>query len=76
MILRNCLKHPLKYGWAFLKSVFAKKPFKREGDFFLYGVNSLEAFETLLSDTKTLFVMGFSYCHKPFECPSERFTPH
>lgn len=74
-ILRNCLKHPLKYGWAFLKSAFAKKPFKREGDFFLYGLNSLAQFESLVQDPLTLFVMGFSYCHKPFECPSKRFTP-
>lgn len=73
-ILKGVLKHPLKYGWAFLKSVFKSKPFKRDGDFFLYGVDSLEEFEELLKRKNQIFVVGFSYCHKPFECPSGRFT--
>lgn len=68
-------KHPFKYGWAFLKSVFKKKSYRREGDFFLYGVDSIEAFKQLLSEQDTVLVIGFSYCHKPFECPSGRFTP-
>ncbi|MFI0434159.1 MAG: hypothetical protein ACH350_00340 [Parachlamydiaceae bacterium] len=74
-ILRGFLKHPLKYGWAFLKSVWRTKPYKRQGDFFLYGVDSLSRFEELLKDRNALLILGFSYCHKPFECPSGRFTP-
>lgn len=73
-VLKGFLKHPLKYGWAFLKSVFKTKPFSRKGDFFLYGVSSIETFQDLLRRENTLFVLGFSYCHKPFECPSGRFT--
>jgi len=73
-ILKGFLKHPLKYGWAFLKSAWKTKPFLREGDFFLYGVRSLEEFEEVLKDPAALLVLGFSYCHKPFECPSGRFT--
>lgn len=74
-IFKGFIKHPLKYGWAFLKSVWQTKPYKRQGDFFLYGVNSLTQFEELLKNQEALLVMGFSYCHKPFECPSGRFTP-
>jgi len=74
-VLRGFLKHPIKYGWAFLKSVFKKKSFKRDQDFFLYGIESVEEFQKLLDRDDTLFVVGFSYCHKPFECPSGRFTP-
>lgn len=74
-ILRGFLKHPLKYGWALLKSALKSKPYVREGDFFLYGVDSVDHFEKLLKDPEALFVLGFSYCHKPFECPSGRFTP-
>lgn len=74
-ILKGFLRHPLKYGWAFLKSAWQTKPYKRQGDFFLYGVDSLAQFEELLKDRKALLVLGFSYCHKPFECPSGRFTP-
>lgn len=73
-IRKGVLKHPFKYGLAFIKSLFKKKSFKRDGDFFLYGLDSLEAFESLLRDEDKLFILGFSYCEKPFECPSGRFT--
>src|SRR5215203_1683357 len=36
-ILKSVLKHPFKYGWRWLKSALKGKPFKRQGDFFLYG---------------------------------------
>lgn len=73
-ILKGFLKHPFKYGYQFIKSCLKTKPFKRDGDFFLYGVSSLESFKKLLCEPDTLLVIGFSYCHKPFECPSGRFT--
>jgi hypothetical protein len=65
-------KHPFKYTWNLLKSYAQKKPFLRDGDFFLYGFPSLEAFQKALN--APLVVAGFSYCHKPLECPSGRFT--
>lgn len=74
-VLKGFLKRPFKYGWEFIKSVLRSKPYLREGDFFMYGVHSVDQFEHLLKDPNALFVLGFSYCHKPFECPSGRFTP-
>lgn len=74
-IRQGFIKHPVKYGWSFLKSVFQQKPYTREGDFFFYGVESVAHFEKLLKEPDNIFVVGFSYCHKPFECPSGRFTP-
>ncbi len=59
IILRGFLKHPLKYGWAFLKSAWRTKPFIRQDDFFLYGVESLEQFEEYLKESDTLLVLGF-----------------
>lgn len=73
-IRQGVMKHPLKYGLAFLKSVFKKRSYRREGDLFLYGLKSVEAFEEALKKPDNLFVIGFSYCEKPFECPSGRFT--
>ena len=73
-VLRGFLKHPLRYGWALLRSWKQKKSYVRDGDFFLYGVKSVEEFAGLVADPNSLFVVGFSYCHKPFECPSGRFT--
>lgn len=75
-ILKNFLKHPFKYGWNLLKSLLKEKPYLRDNDFFLYGVKSVDAFFELTKKPDTLLVVGFSYCHKPFECPSGRFTEH
>lgn len=74
VISRYILKHPLKYGWRFIRSCLQKKPFKRDGDFFLYGLDKAEDLEKRLEDPRALLVVGFSYCHKPLECPSGRFT--
>ena len=74
-VIKGVFHRPFTYGWRYLKSLFlSKEPFKREGDFFLYGLNSIKEMDGLLQDPKRLFVVGFSYCHKPFECPSGRFT--
>ena len=74
-ILKGFLKHPFKYGWALIKSLLKNKSYQREGDFFLYNTKSLESFKQLLENPNAIFILGFSYCHKPFECPSGRFTP-
>lgn len=68
------LKHPLRYGFSFIRSLFKKSPYVREGDLFLYGFPSLSHFESRLKDDRSLLILGFSYCEKPFECPSGRFT--
>jgi len=73
-VLKGFLKHPFRYGMALVRSALKKKSYKRDGDFFLYGVDSVDQFADLLSDKESIFVVGFSYCHKPFECPSGRFT--
>ncbi len=73
-IRRGFMKHPFKYGWAFLKSVFKKRSYTRDDDFFFYGIKNEDEFKKLLTQPETLLVLGFSYCHKPFECPSGRFT--
>lgn len=73
-IFSHVCKHPFRYLWRYLKSIFSRCPFQREGDFFLYGISSSVEFEHLLQKPNTLLVLGFSYCHKPFECPSGRFT--
>lgn len=73
-VLKGFLKHPLKYGWRLLKSMLNAKPYKRDGDFFLYGIESVEEFKQQMHNPNGLLILGFSYCHKPFECPSGRFT--
>lgn len=71
-IRRQFLKHPLRYGYRLICSLMKKKSYKRDGDFFLYGLSSTHEFEAKIS--RSLLVVGFSYCQKPLECPSGRFT--
>lgn len=75
-VLRGFLRHPVRYGMRYLLSLFKPRSYSRVGDFFYYGVKDTADFEKKLADEKSVFVMGFSYCHKPFECPSGRFTPN
>ena len=74
VIPRHLFRRPIKYTCALLKSCLKKKSYTRDGDLFLYGIQNLGEFEHLLEDKEALFVAGFSYCHKPHECPSGRFT--
>lgn len=73
-IAKNFLRRPFHYAWNLAKSSLKTAPFTRDGDFFLYGIANVEEFSDLLLEKETLFVVGFSYCHKPFECPEGRFT--
>lgn len=74
-IFRHVLKKPVRYGVKYVRSLFKKKAYKREGDFFLYGLSSFEELGRRFKNPNSLLVIGFSYCQKPFECPSGRFTP-
>lgn len=73
-IRNGMLKHPFKYLWRLIKSACREKPYVREGDFFFYGVSSIEQFRQCVKEKEAVLILGFSYCHKPFECPSGRFS--
>lgn len=73
-IIKYILKHPFRYTFRYLLSSFKKKSYARDGDFFLYGVNSIEDFKKNIQNPHSLILFGFSYCQKPFECPEGRFT--
>lgn len=72
IFLRHFLKHPFRYALGLGRSYLSRG--KREGDFFLCNIPSVDAFANKLVNKDHLFVLGFSYCHKPFECPSGRFN--
>ncbi|MEM8628614.1 MAG: hypothetical protein AAGF04_00845 [Chlamydiota bacterium] len=69
---RYFLRHPFLYAYRLLRSY--RYPPNTEGDFFLCNTSSVAAFAQVLPEKEHLFVLGFSYCHKPFECPSGRFN--
>jgi hypothetical protein len=74
IVFRYILKKPLRYGLNFLKSILKKSSYTRNGDAFFYGIKDLKTWESHLENKKSLLVLGFSYCHKPLECPSGRFN--
>lgn len=74
IFLRYFFKKPFSYSFALLKSYFKKNSFERDGDFFFYGMKNEKEFIENASKKDSLVLVGFSYCHKPFECPSGRFT--
>lgn len=74
LVARYLLKRPFYYGFNFLKSVLKKDSFIRHEDAFLYGIKDFREWNDLLTDQSALLVIGFSYCHKPLECPSGRFN--
>jgi len=73
-VTRFVLKRPFTHFFRFVKSLLSKKSFVRSGDFYYYGIQSEDDFKKLLEKENCLLVVGFSYCEKPFECPSGRFT--
>ena len=73
-LTKSVLRHPFRHGYRYLRSLVTGKGFRREGDFFYYNIKDTAEFEQLLAEEKIIFVLGFSYCHKPFECPSGRFS--
>jgi hypothetical protein len=75
VFLRYFFKHPLKYTFRWIKSAWKKHPYTRDGDFFLYGIAHTKEFQALVKEDDVILVVGFSYCHKPYECPSGRFSP-
>jgi hypothetical protein len=73
-ITKHVLKKPFTYLWRYLGSLLKRKSHVRDGDFYLYGIKSVAEFQKLLDSPEALLVVGFSYCEKPHECPSGRFT--
>jgi len=74
IVSRYLLKHPFKYLARYMISLLRKKSYVRDGDFFLYNLRTVDEWKKCLLAPDALFVIGFSYCHKPFECPSGRFS--
>ncbi|MEW5058150.1 MAG: hypothetical protein AB1Y25_11040 [Cycloclasticus sp.] len=72
--IRYFFSNPLKHGYNLLRSYLTPLPFNRDKDFFFYGLKDEDEFKTILAKPDSLLIIGFSYCHKPFECPSKRFT--
>jgi hypothetical protein len=75
VFLRYFFKRPLRHVLALLRSYCQKKSFSRDGDFFFYGIQDEQDFKQQVLAKDPLILVGFSYCHKPFECPSGRFSP-
>jgi hypothetical protein len=66
------LFHLLKYLYCYLQSIIRKKPYKtKDSNFYYYGIKNITEW---LNHKSSLLVVGFSYCQKPHDCPSNRFS--
>ena len=74
IFLRYFFKRPFSYAISLISSYFNPKSFTRQGDFFYYGIKDEEEFKKCLAEKEAIILIGFSYCHKPMECPSGRFS--
>lgn len=77
-ITKFLIKKPLLYFTRYIRellfSLVRGKSYFRDGDFFYYGIKNTDSWCQRALCNNTLLVLGFSYCHKPLECPSGRFT--
>jgi len=69
--IRHFLFHPFSCLFRYLRA-FVKKSCEQQDDYFFYGTTSVKHFINLFEDS--ILLVGFSYCQKPLECPSKRFT--
>ena len=74
IFLRHFLRRPIKNSWGLIRSYLHKRRYVRKGDYFFYGLENMEEFERRLKEKNTFLTVGYSYCHKPLECPSGRFS--
>ena len=74
MLGRYFWRRPFKHAWGLLRALVTKQVYRRDGDLFFYQFKDLEDFKSCLAGREIVLVIGFSYCHKPFECPAGRFT--
>lgn len=74
VLMRRVARRPILHTFRYIHSLLSKNIFIRDGNLYLYGVKKEAEYRTALQDTNTLFILGFAYCHKPFECPEKRFS--
>ncbi|MBM3207206.1 MAG: hypothetical protein FJZ57_01180 [Chlamydiae bacterium] len=74
VFLRYFFKKPIRHISRLLFSYVKNKCYTRDGDFFFYGITNENDLLEKLNKKNHLLVLGFSYCHKPFECPAKRFS--
>ncbi len=74
LFVRYFFKRPLHHIRTLLASYLKGTSYHSEGDFYYYGLQSEEEFQQIFTQEDPVLLVGFSYCHKPFECPSGRFT--
>ena len=74
VLTRHILRHPFRHLYRYVRSLLSKNSYSREGALYHYGIQTSDQFVEALREGDSLLVLGFAYCHKPFECPSGRFS--
>jgi len=74
VFFRYFLKRPFKHFIGLFKAYLGKRSYIKNGDLFFFNIKNTNEFKKIIKKDNSIFLLGFSYCHKPLECPSGRFT--
>jgi hypothetical protein len=74
ILTKYFIKKPFLYGFNLFRSYIKKKPYIFQDDIYYFNLKNDDELKNLLTQKDTILVVGFSYCHKPFECPAKRFS--
>ncbi len=67
-------QNPLLCLSRFFGLFFRREEKISQGGYFFHGLNNLIDLERALCADNTYLFIGLSYCQKPFDCPSQRFS--
>ncbi|MBI5346778.1 MAG: hypothetical protein HZB76_06540 [Chlamydiae bacterium] len=73
-LLKLFLKKPFSNTFNFISSLLKKETYIQSNDLYFFGIKDLKSFKELIVKKESLMVVGFSYCHRPLDCPKTRFS--
>ncbi len=73
-LLKYFFKRPFLHTFNIIKSFFKKRPYTLDQRVYCFNVSDISSFKKKLQNPNTILIVGFSYCQKPKNCPSKRFS--
>lgn len=72
-VLKTILRRPFSYFWRYILSFKTKRGHIPEGAY-LYGFKDIKSFKKSINTKKSQLILGSSYCQRPKNCPTIRFS--
>ena len=71
---KHFFKNPFLYSYRLFLSIIKRSSFYKNQDYYYFNLINYNDLRKKLSNKSSILILGFSYCHKPFNFPSKRFT--